>query len=406
MKTQVRRSKSWLLLATMFAMMLACNMPGLGDSNALEVAPQPEATTPPEGQAGGEPSEEQNPAEEQTPEEEDQPTPESQPVEQGMTRSNPFPMETMVTTPYWDFQVLEVARGEAAWQILQTDDPDNPPPPSGKEYFLAKVKITCKHPGSGSHDLGLNDLFITGDSLTGHTDKLWDHPQPEFFYSDIYTAESLEGWIDVLVSPTEGNLMLVFDRAEFVNDDYQPREVRYVALEPGALIEAPADLAGISANEIGIEEDNPAKVGESVITDEWEISIVEARRGQAALDLVMQMNPENQPPEEGMEYVVFKVRARRIGGKHVALISHSDFKMVVPGMGRSGSDWMEDPNFKLDPAGATQHLSAYLFPGGTTEGWAVKQVPSGHTPLLVNYKYVQAGSPSSAWNERTFLLEP
>ncbi len=388
----------WLLLIV-FALALACNMPGFGDSNALDAAPQPETPTP-EEQSLAEPSEEQ------TSEDDAQPTAETQSSELGMARTNPFPMETMVTTPYWDFQVLEIARGEAAWQILQTDDPDNPQPPPGKEYFLAKVKITCKHPGSGSHDIGLNDLFITGDSLTGHTDKLWDHPQPEFFYSDIYTAESLEGWIDVLVTPTEGNLMLVFDRAEFVNDDYQPREVRYVALEPGASIEAPADLAGISANEIGIEEDNPAKAGESAITDEWEISIVEARRGQAALDLVMQMNPDNQPPEEGMEYVVFKVRARRIGGEHVALINHFDFKMVVPGMGRSGSDWMEDPTFKLDPAGATPHLSAYLFPGGTTEGWAVKQVPSGHTPLLVNYKYVQAGSLSSAWSERTFLLEP
>ncbi len=43
----------------------------------------------------------------------------STPQPQGLTRNNPFPASTLVSAPNWDIQVLEVKRGDAAWQDIQ-----------------------------------------------------------------------------------------------------------------------------------------------------------------------------------------------------------------------------------------------------------------------------------------------
>lgn len=400
MKNHIRKSYIFLMVVALLAAALACNLPQGETAKSPAV---PEQADPPESAP---------PADEAPPPEGEQPAdnplpPESPAAEAGMSRTNPYPIDTDVVTPYWDFRVLEVARGEAAWQIMQADSPESPPPPPGKEYFLVKVWVRCKNPDPGSHDIDLNDLFITGDQLQGYTDVIQDHPAPEFFYSDIFTAESLEGWIDILVDPSEGNMMLVFDREEYIGNELQPRDVRYVALEGGASIEVPTGLEGVTANEIGTDRENPAQIDDTVITKNWEITVLESLRGQAALDIVMQLSERNKPPEDGMEYVAFRVRGRRISTMDLSEnLSASDFTMIVPGMGRNGSDQMDDPFIYLDSQSITPYFIARLFPGGEIEGWAIKEVPGGHTPLLIRFNHILPSSSSADWDKRDFSLEP
>jgi hypothetical protein len=64
-------------------------------------------------------------------------------VEMGMSRSNPYPVGEVVHTPYWEFSVLEVVRGIAAWQALITADPDISPAPEGKEYLALRINVKC-----------------------------------------------------------------------------------------------------------------------------------------------------------------------------------------------------------------------------------------------------------------------
>jgi len=45
------------------------------------------------------------------------PTPTPAPI--GLSRSNPFLRTDLVSAPNWDVQVVEVKRGESAWQDIQ-----------------------------------------------------------------------------------------------------------------------------------------------------------------------------------------------------------------------------------------------------------------------------------------------
>ena len=318
----------------------------------------------------------------QTPADEPPSISDSPVVEPGLTRANPYPIDTEVVTPYWDFKVLEFHRGEGAWQIIQADNPNNSPPPPGKEYALIKVWLRSKNPAPNEQNFSLDDLFITGDSLQAHTDVLIDRPAPEVVYSDIYTAETLEGWIDVLVEPTEGNLMLVFDRNEYVDSESTPREVRYVAIDEGASIEVPSELDAIAPNDLGLEIENPAKIGETVIGEDWEATILEFVRGDAALDIVMQMNDKNDPPEDGLEYIAFRARFRRIS-KADMIEGHDSFSAYAPGKGQHNSDFLPGPRGVINKNKENFPWMDYnFFPGLELEGWFVLVAPMGQTPQI------------------------
>ncbi|MBN1669147.1 MAG: hypothetical protein JW862_18780 [Anaerolineales bacterium] len=397
MATRKRIRNFSLAVVFLLAAALACNMPGVGerdettspeDAGSGVVAPSPEIdVSQPAGESAVEAA-----------------ATDGQSVPLGFSRSNPYPIETEVVTPYWDFKVLEVLRGQEAYDLVRAQNPDAAPAPDGKEYLLVKVWVRCKIAGSTAYDLDLDNLFITGDRLHGYTDRLIDSPTPEFFYSDMYTAESLEGWIDVLVEVGEQDLMLVIDLQETVEGEVQPRELRYVALEPGATLDFPTELAGIAPNELGEDLATPAQIGETVVTTDWELTVLETRRGQAALDLALAMNARNNPPEEGLEYVAFLMRARRIGAQDVAIRASSyPLRAYVPGQGRNGSDQMEDPHFYLDPGGAFPYLNTKLFPGGQVEAWVIKQVPASYTPVIIQY----IGFEETNFNDtRYFSLEP
>jgi len=52
-------------------------------------------------------------------------------AEQGLTRAKPFPHNQVVSIPGWKIQVLEIQRGGAAWQLMQTGGDTIPVPPAG-----------------------------------------------------------------------------------------------------------------------------------------------------------------------------------------------------------------------------------------------------------------------------------
>jgi len=376
MVNQFRKESIWLVMVVLLSAALACNLPtGEGDdgSNSQSTEQQIQIEQP------------SNPLPDddvQTPVEETTSKSDSPVVEPGLGRANPYPLDTEVVTPYWDFKVLEFHRGEDAWQMIQADDPNNPPPLPGKEYVLIKVWLRNKNPTPNAQNFGLNEIFVTGDSLQVHTDVLIDRPAPEVVYSDIYTAETLEGWIDVLVESTEGNLMLVFDRNEYIDSESTPREVRYMAIDEGASIEIPAELDAIATNDLGLEIENPAKIGETVIGEDWEATILESVRGDAALDIVMQMNDKNDPPEDGLEYIAFRARFRRISKTDV-IEGHASFSAYAPGKGQHNSDFLSEPRGVHNKNKENFPWMEYnFFPGLESEGWFVLAAPAGQVPQI------------------------
>ncbi len=201
------------------------------------------------------------------------------PSQPGATRQNPIPLGQLVSTPGWDIQVQEFYRGDQALEILRQDSPDTPPPPEGSEYAVASVYIRCTSIDDAPHSISLGEMYMTGDQLGTHKDEFDELPAPEFLYKDLFTAETFTGWVDGIIPATERDMILVFDPV--YGGDVAPPY--YFALENGASIAIPAEYQGIQPDPKGWKDPGcPLPLGETAVTDDWQVRVLEVIRGDEA----------------------------------------------------------------------------------------------------------------------------
>jgi hypothetical protein len=301
------------------------------------------------------------------------PTPTTPPI--GLSRSNPYPSSELVSVPNWDVKVIEMIRGDDAWTAIQAANMFNDPPPNGMEYILVKLNVKCKYSDSETHSISGCDFDVTGDRLIKYTcgSSLIVEPDP-ILDAELYTDGEAEGWAGYLVGAEEGNLILIVDEMFSFSDE----DMRFIALDEAASIDVPTELKGIDPTESGKERNKPASLDGKVITEDWELSILEVVRGDSAWAMVQEVNQFNDPPEEGMEYVAVKLHVRYIGTEDRSeTIDSSYFNST----GNAGV--LYDIPIVVDPEPA---LDAYLFPGGEYEGWVVVQVAKGETGIMLVFE--------------------
>jgi hypothetical protein len=326
---------------------------------------EPEQATEPENT----PAPTSTPAPTNTPE----PTATPTPLPIGLSRSNPYPISEKVSAPNWDIQVMEVIRGADAWAMIQATNQFNDPAPEGMEYVLVKIHATSTYADSEEHSIGRSDFNLTGDNLINYSPASVVVPDPELD-GRVFTGGEVEGWTPFLVVEGEGNLILVVDELLSFDDD----RLRFIALDEGASIAVSPDLAEIQPTEAGTERNNPAPVSETVITEDWEVTVLELFRGEEAWAMVLEANQFNEPPAEGMEYIVARVRIRYIGAEDKAeLVDGSFFKST----GSASVLYDVPPAVDPDP-----QLDAYLYPGGEFEGWVTVQVAVGETGVMLVFE--------------------
>jgi len=287
----------------------------------------------------------------------------------GMGRSNPFPRSQAVSAPNWDFQVLEVVRGDGAWQAVQAANQFNEPPPAGMEYLLVKLRVKSTHTDSEEHLIGESDFKVTGDRLTEYSTAFAVSPDPQLD-AQLFAGGETEGWAIYLIGQGESSLILFID--ELLSLEGNRR--RYVALDEGASISVSPELAAIQPTDLGQDRVVPAPFSQTVTAEDWEVTILEVIRGDPAWATLQNANQLNAPPAEGMEYILARVRVRYISTTDASQ-GMDDYSFRTTG---SASVLYDHPSVVApDPA-----LDVDLFPGGQYEGWAVMQAAIGETGLV------------------------
>ena len=355
-------------------------------TKGLEPTKAPEVTNTSEPTKTLEPTKTPEPT--RTPE----PTATSVPTPIGLSRENPFPSADIVSAPNWDIQVVEIKKGEEAWKDLLAANMFNQTAPEGMEYILVKIHAKSTYTDSDAHSIGRCDFEATGDRFINYNcfSALVVNPDPELD-AELYSGGEAEGWLAFVVDKGEGNLILVFD--EGINFDPDTR--RYIALDDGASIQIPSDLANIEPTDAGKDRNASAPMTEKIITDDWEINIIDVIRGEEAWQMVLEANQFNDPPQDGFEYMVVKV--------HVHNISTDENPLSMDGMffkstGSAGA--LYDSPILVDPE---PQLGASLYPGGETEGWVILQAKIGETDMkLVFDSLFDFGGE----NKRFISLEP
>lgn len=368
-----------LLAAAMLLASLACNAPLMGGSDQ-EARPGTAEVAPPEQplqeEEGGEAAPAEQPEEpapgpvqpEETVSEPDQP---AEPASEGAdlgSRAAPIPLGELLEAENWDLQVLQVLRGEPAYQLILAGDSGARPAPAGMEYVAAQLMLRCKFVDEYSHSLGITDLLITGSGGLSRRDNYSDVPAPEVIYTDAYTDEELIGWLDALVPLNETDLMLYFQP-----DWGEISTVRLLALEEDASVAPPGTSSTIPPSAQGHDPGDPAPYGQPAISDEWAVTVTTVLEGEEALALLQTASSGNQGADEGMALVLVKMRIRYLGSEEVATHISTDYFALQDPAGQRHEAPRQLHNFPADPP----WLWMGFFPGGEYEGWAALQAPGG-----------------------------
>ena len=292
----------------------------------------------------------------------------------GQTRKNPIPIGNQISIPGWDVEVREFLRGEDALKVINTAEWQADPLPEGQEYALARVFIRSTSLNENSQSLGISEMSITGSQNRKYGDSMDGWPQPEFLFEDMYTAEAVEGWVDAIIPTEEENLELVLD----VEKDDE-RYTRFFALDDGASISLDKELADLKPNDVGIKFENPAVAGDTAITKDWELTLVESIRGQEAETILEKDNPNYEAPEADTERFLMHMKLRYINPKDLpAWVGSLQF------MALDDSGYTFQNNY-VHPPRNDFWIGETILPGAELDGWVVVAVPKGKDNVVVEF---------------------
>jgi hypothetical protein len=303
-----------------------------------------------------------------------EPTIEPEPTEVGATRGNPVPLGEVGTNRAgdWRVRVNEVYRGDEAWQRLLEANPFNWEPEDGMEYVLFNVTMTYVGSATVSQHVSSWDFQSTGDAGVKWPHVAVVHPTPEL-NAGVFQNGETTGWVVVQVRAGESNPIAVFQPSASWEEEY----LLFLALEDGASV--PSETARAAAvNELGTDRANPAPLGEHIVSEVWELWIIEALRGDAAWEMVQSVSSVNTPPEPGMEYVVVHVGARNARAGHdTDYISYALLDLT------GDANVLHERPPMVQP---TPGLNYEVYPGGTVDGWIILQAQAGESGLMLVFQ--------------------
>lgn len=299
------------------------------------------------------------------------PSPTPAPIGRG--RANPAPIGQVITVPGWEVKVLDVKRGDTAWQLIKAANQFNKPAPEGREYVLATVQV--KYTGSDTKEqtVSSGDWDLTGSKYIRYSPAFG--AEPKRLDAKLFSGGQAEGMVAFLAGKDETNLELIYQPLF----SFDPKTMVYFAAEPGAKLTVPADLASLKADDQGKQRTAPVALGQKVIAAGWEVTVLEAKRGDAAWQAIKAANQFNQPPEAGKEYVLALVHLRYVDR------AAGDSTAGTSGMFRvtGGKNVVYDAPSVVLPS---PELEGYLYAGGETTGWVKGQAEQGETGLMLVFR--------------------
>lgn len=305
-----------------------------------------------------------------------EPAPTATPGEPGSSRSDPLPPGTELRFEHWAVVVTDVLYGADAVRLIDETNPLNALPQIEHTYLIATVQLTNISAGPEARStLTAIDLRATGDQHRLYRQAPVVPPHPPG--SEVLPGEQARVQFVFEIGLGEENLLLRVQEG--------PLPPRFVAVAAGTALTPAPDLDN-TPNEAGRQRAAPALPGETVITDEWEVTLVEVVRGADAADLIRAVNALNPEAPTGMEYVALKLRARLIDQQEPDLIRHIDgtFLEIIDAQNVTYGRPLVVPPAPI--------FAADLFPGGTVEGWVVLSVPTDANQATLIFRALESSS--------------
>lgn len=287
----------------------------------------------------------------------------------GASRAEPAGLGIKIFESPWEVHVLQVIRGDEAYEAIMAANEFNDPPREGFEYLLLQIYVRNLDKVEEAHQIDGGVFHATGDSNVLYRYPWIVEPEPQLD-ARLYPGGEWTGWLAQEIGTGEGNPILVFGEVFDLDE-----KGRYLALEEGGAIAFPTSVTVTGDQEAGQSPDDPAPFGTTLATEEWEVTVLEVLRGDEAWDALYEASEYNDPPEEGMEYVLLRARLRNISGDDYPKRCDYDLFDIV-GEDREVYD-------KPYLSGPEPELAVWLYPDGEAEGWVVLQVAEDEGGLVL-----------------------
>ena len=287
----------------------------------------------------------------------------------GISRAEPAESGIKIFHKPWEAKVLEVIRGNEAYEALMEASEYNDPPRDGFEYVLLKLYVRNLDTVEEVKAIDGSMFHVTGDNNVLYSYPWAAEPEPELD-AQLYPGGEWTGWLAYKVAVGEENLLLVFGDAFDLDE-----EGRFLALEEGAAVVFPASIEVTGDRQAGQSADDPAPAGTVIATEQWEFTVLEVLRGGEAWDALYEASEWNDPAEEDMEYVLVRLNVRNISEEDEPKFCDYD----VSGIVGENREVYEHP-FVTVPE---PELRAWLYPNGEVEGWVALQVAEDEGGLIL-----------------------
>lgn len=252
--------------------------------------------------------------------------------------------------------------------MMQEANQFNDAPPKGTEYLLVKLRVTGTHDDTDEHEIYPTDFQVTGDARLSYFSSGQVPPEPALDYK-VRSGETVEGWASYFIQQDEGNLLLMFNHI----DESDPANIRFIEIDEGARVETDAALATIQPNKLGTDKNEPASVGQTLITDDWQVTVLEFQRGEAVEARLGEREVYSPTPEPNIEFALVKVQVRYIGQEPSNRLDYGSFHTI------SGGEEFDTPYI----SGLNPDFDARFFPGGESVGWVPVRARANQTVTLV-----------------------
>jgi hypothetical protein len=293
----------------------------------------------------------------------------------GESRVAPVPLGEEAEAGPLRIKILEVKRDQVATDAVLAANPVNDPPRQGVTYLAIMLAV---------RNVGDRPIFVAGTdfALTGQSGIvrrfIGAAPPAPAIDAVLLPGESREGWIVLAAPVEEQQLLLLFDSLSL--DGVWADRVIALGLDT-TIADAPASLA--AANEVGRDPAAPAGLSTPIITNDWQIEILEVVSGAAVFDLVDYrtgaLEITDATGEKDQSYwLALRVRVTNVqAGGAVAYLPSNAFVLV---------DESGDP--LLDIATLTPprpDASGDYYPGASRDGWVAFDVPLDYTAAIVRF---------------------
>ena len=144
----------------------------------------------------------------------------------GESRRKPASLSDTVITRDWQVKVLQVVRGDKAWEMVKKANEFNDPPQKGMEYVVVKVQV--RYLGKKDEAVSIDEGYF---SLSGAKGVEYDNPgvvapKPALDVH-LYPGGEYVGWVVLQCAQNEEGLILKFEPLFELSNENR----RFISLE-------------------------------------------------------------------------------------------------------------------------------------------------------------------------------